>query len=163
MKNGKLFGKLNIIDILILLILIAALVFAAVHLFGGNDGGMANELPTSEPNIRYTVLCRQLPQELADEVIAALQGEDVIVGESIVSPRRIFNNDTIIDAEIISWDTVEEQDGLVSLHLTVEAASTVGAGTFTVGKQEIRVGIEYDIKTTRIELIGQVLSMEILS
>ena len=63
MKNKKLFGKLNIIDILILLILIAALVFVGVRLFGGNDGGTATKLPTSEPNLRFTVLCAQLPRE----------------------------------------------------------------------------------------------------
>lgn len=163
MKNKKLFGKLNIIDILILLILIAALVFVGVRLFGGNGGGPATELPTSEPNLRFTVLCPQLPRELAEEAVSALQGEDVVVGESIVTPRRIFNSNSLLDAEIVSWEIVEREDGLVDLHLTVEAASLVGEGTYTVGKQEIRVGVEYSVKTTRVELMGQVLSMEILS
>lgn len=163
MKNKKLFGKLNIIDILILLILIAALVFVGVRLFGRNGGGPATELPTSEPNLRFTVLCSQLPRELAEEAVSALQGEDVVVGESIVTPRRIFNSNSLLDAEIVSWEIVEREDGLVDLHLTVEAASLVGEGTYTVGKQEIRVGVEYSVKTTRVELMGQVLSMEILS
>lgn len=163
MKNKKLFGKLNIIDILILLILIAALVFVGVRLFGGNGSGTATELPTSEPNLRFTVLCPQLPRELAEEAVSALQGGDVVVGESIVTPRRIFNSNSLLDAEIVSWEIVEREDGLVDLHLTVEAASLVGEGTYTVGKQEIRVGVEYSVKTTRVELMGQVLSMEILS
>ena len=163
MKNKKLFGKLNIIDILILLLLIAALVFAAVRLFGGKSGGVASELPTSEPNLRFTVLCTQLPRELADRTASALQGEDVVVGESIVSPRRIFNSNALLDAEIISWEIVEREDDLVDLRLTIEAASTVGEGIFSIGKQEIRIGVTYPVKTTRIELAGQVLSMEILS
>lgn len=163
MKNKKLFGKLNIIDILILLILLAALVFVGVRLFGGNSSGPATELPTSEPNLRFTVLCTQLPRELAEEVVSALQGEDVIVGESIVTPRRIFNSGSLLDAEVVSWEIVEREDDLVDLHLTVEAASTVGVGTYAIGKQEIRVGITYPLKTTRVELTGQVLSMEILS
>ncbi len=163
MKNKKLFGKLNIIDILILLILIAALVFVGVRLFGGNDGGTATKLPTSEPNLRFTVLCAQLPRELAEETVSALQGEDVVVGESIVTSRRIFNSNSLLDAEIVSWDIIEKDGDLVDLHLTIEAASIVGEGTYTVGKQEIRVGVEYSVKTTRVELMGQVLSMEILS
>lgn len=163
MKNKKLFGKLNIIDIFILLILVAALVFVAVRLFGGHNGAAATELPTSEPNLRFTVLCTQLPRELAEETIAALQGEDVTVDDSIVSPRRIFNSNALLDAEIVSWDLVETEDGLVNLHLTVESASEYSVGSYSVGKQEIRVGAEYSVKTTRIELKGCVLSMETLS
>lgn len=163
MKNKKLFGKLNIIDIFILLILIAALVFVGVRLFGGNDSGTTIELPTGEPNLRFTVLCTQLPRELAEEIVSTLQGEDVVVGESIVNPRRIFNSNTLLDAEIVSWEIVEQEEGLVDLHLTIEAAATVSDGIYTVGKQEIRVGIGHAVKTTRIELGGQVLSMEILS
>lgn len=163
MKNKKLFGKLNIIDILILLILVAALVFVGVRLFGGNDGGVATELPMSEPNLRFTVLCTQLPRELAEQTVSALQGEDVVVGDSIASPRRIFNSGSLLDAEVVAWDIVEKEGDLVDLHLTIEAASTIGDGICAVGKQEIRVGIAYPVKTTRVELTGQVLSMEILS
>lgn len=163
MKNKKLFGKLNIIDILILLILIAALVFVGLRLFGGNDGGSVTELPTSEPNLRFTVLCTQLPQEVAEQAVAALQGENVAFGNGSTSPRRIFNSGSLLDAEVVSWDIVEKEDGVADLYLTVEAASTVGEGVFKVGKQEIRIGITYPVKTTRIELTGQILSMEILS
>lgn len=36
-KNGKLFGKINIIDLLIVLIVIAAVIFVGLRFFGGND------------------------------------------------------------------------------------------------------------------------------
>ena len=42
-KNGRLFGKLNIVDVLILLVVIAAVAFLAVRMVGGSGGS----LPTS--------------------------------------------------------------------------------------------------------------------
>ena len=36
-KNGKLFGKLNIIDLLIILIVIAAIVFIGIRFLGGSE------------------------------------------------------------------------------------------------------------------------------
>ena len=35
-KNGRLFGKLNIVDVLILLVVIAAVAFLAVRMVGGS-------------------------------------------------------------------------------------------------------------------------------
>lgn len=47
-KNGKLFGKINIIDLLIILILVAALVFVGVKfVFSGSSG----ESPATESNM----------------------------------------------------------------------------------------------------------------
>ena len=37
-KNGRLFGKLNIVDVLILLVVIAAVAFLAVRMVGGSGG-----------------------------------------------------------------------------------------------------------------------------
>ena len=36
-KNGRLFGKLNIVDVLILLVILAAVAFLAVHFMGGSS------------------------------------------------------------------------------------------------------------------------------
>ena len=40
-KNGRLFGKLNIVDVLILLVVIAAVAFLAVRMVGGSGGRRA--------------------------------------------------------------------------------------------------------------------------
>lgn len=45
-KNGKLFGKINIIDLLIILIVIAAIAFFALKLSGGDSGGSTTETST---------------------------------------------------------------------------------------------------------------------
>lgn len=41
-KNGKLFGKINIIDLLIIIVLIAAAIFVCTRVFGSDNGGEAS-------------------------------------------------------------------------------------------------------------------------
>ena len=166
MKNKKLFGKLNIIDILILLILIAALVFAAVRLVGGKGADAAlsaEESSEAVQNLRFTVLCQEIPLELAEHAVSALNGEDILIGEDTVSPRRIFNSNVLYDAMIVDSEIIEKEDGLADLLLTVDAAATVKKGAFSIGLQEIRIGVSYIAKTTCLELVGQVQSLEFLS
>ena len=167
MKNKKLFGKLNIIDILILLILIAALVFAAVRLVGGkgaSDAALsAEEASEAVKNLRFTVLCQEIPLELAEHAVSALNGEDILIGEDTVSPRRIFNSNVLYDAMIVDSEIIEKEDGLADLLLTIDAAATVKKGAFSIGLQEIRIGVSYIAKTTCLELVGQVQSLEFLS
>mgnify|MGYP001110412059 CR=1 FL=1 len=48
-KNGRLFGKLNIVDVLILLVVIAAVAFLAVRMVGGSGGECAGEPALHRP------------------------------------------------------------------------------------------------------------------
>lgn len=50
-KNGRLFGKLNIVDVLILLVVIAAVAFLAVRMVGGSGGEtIAADEPSAQAN-----------------------------------------------------------------------------------------------------------------
>ena len=61
-KNGKLFGKINIIDLLIILIVIAAVIFVGMRFFGGND----NDVGTPQ-HVRMTFFAPDAPAFLADK------------------------------------------------------------------------------------------------
>lgn len=69
-KNGKLFGKLNIIDLLIILIVIAAIIFVGLRFFGGND----NDLGTLQ-KVRMTFFADEAPAFLAGK---AAPGDPVV-------------------------------------------------------------------------------------
>lgn len=60
MKNGKLFGKLNVIDLIIILILIACIVFLCVR-FLGNSAPQA----TAPDQVRLTFFAPDAPALLA--------------------------------------------------------------------------------------------------
>ena len=69
-KNGKLFGKLNIIDLLIILIIIAAAIFLGMRIFGG-DEDMQNPART----VRMTFYAPDAPAVLEGKASA---GDPVI-------------------------------------------------------------------------------------
>ena len=140
-KNGRLFGKLNIVDVLILLVVIAAVAFLAVRMVGGSGGEtIAADEPSAQANLRYTVLCEDMPLMQAENAVTAVTAEDYelkLDDDSIlkVSPNQIFNSNKFQAAK-----------------------NTVGS--FVVGTQEVRIGRDYTVKTVDIEMLGTVSAME---
>lgn len=163
MKNGKLFGKLNLIDLLVILVLIAAVVLVVVKLVPGSGSGDDASISVSEqsePNLRFTVLCEDLTEQLVENVIADLENGTYTVGGEAVSPRRIFNSGEILDGEVVAWHTEANDEGTMNLYVTVEANATTPDGVYTLQYQEIRLGKSYIVKTLGIELTGCTVSME---
>lgn len=163
MKNGKLFGKLNIIDILVLLILIAAVVFVGMRLMGRGEAQPTTETVDTKPNLCYTFISNPVTREAAENAVAALTGENADFDGTPVSPCRIFNNNQLVDAMVTGWEILEAPDDMVYLHLTIEAAASYSNGRYIVGTQDLRIGVTYTAKTLVIEFAGRVTGMEKLS
>lgn len=159
----KLFGKggkLNIVDILIILVLVAALVFVGYKLLGGESGQERNtSVPITQPNLRVTVLCEEISPELAERVMAALEEDPREINGNMVEMTQIYYTDRLADGRFVDWYTVEKGEK-VDLYLTIEAAADLSNGVYTVGGQEVRVAKEFVAKTINIEAAGVVFSME---
>ena len=167
-KNGRLFGKLNIVDVLILLVVIAAVAFLAVRMVGGSGGDTIDE-PSAQANLRYTVLCEDVPLTQAENAVAAVTAEDYelkLDDDSIleVSPNQIFNSNKFQDAQITSAEILPQDDSAdgqrVTVRFVIEAAAENTVGSFVVGTQEVRIGRDYIVKTVDIEMPGTVSAME---
>lgn len=118
----------------------------------------------SEPNVRFTVRCEELPVTLYDAVLSELQNGSYEVGGLQVTGCRIYNSNTLLDAFIVSWDGSADDTGdTMSLDLTIEACATLTGGAYTLQYQDLRLGKEYIVKTLGIELTGTILSLESLS
>ena len=121
----KLFGKggkLNIIDLLIILILVAAVAFVGVRLLSDKTDTLGSENAVTEPNLRFTVLVADIHPELAAQVEQALAGDPVDIGGNTVERTRLFNSNKLVDAKIIGHEITTAADGTTELRLTVEAA-----------------------------------------
>ena len=169
-KNGRLFGKLNIVAVLILLVVIAAVAFLAVRMVGGSGGEtIAADEPSAQANLRYTVLCEDVPLTQAENAVAAVTAEDYelkLDDDSIleVSPNQIFNSNKFQDAQITSAEILPQDDSAdgqrVTVRFVIEAVAKNTVGSFVVGTQEVRIGRDYIVKTVDIEMPGTVSAME---
>ena len=149
--------KLNVIDIIVIVIIAAAIVFAAVRLFGSRTAS------ADARTITYEVVVPAVPEEVYESIAAEL-------------PDRMMSNGSMqeatvesVRAEPCAASSIEFEDSAnsgvrivipaegnyVRLIFTCTAApeSTV---TNKLGSQEIRIGKEHIVKTTHFEVTGYV-------
>lgn len=159
----KLFGKggkLNIIDILIIVILLGAIAFAAVKFLGDDTPTLGSENAVTAPNLRATVLCEDIDPALAENLMAALEGEPVSIAGNSVEKTRLFYSNKLENGKIISYETKENPDGTTDLLLTFEAVAVISDGAYSVALQEVRIAKEFIVKTLDVEIEGVIFSME---
>lgn len=143
-KNGRLFGKVNLIDLLVVLLLIAAVGAVAMKTFGNKAVSAAT---SPDVSIRYQVVCEDVPQAVADYCQAN-------VGEQLLSSGKL------LDAHITACTAETDEDGQVNLYFTIEGTSSYSGHTYSMGSQEVRVGMEHLVKTSSIECDGIICSLE---
>ncbi len=146
-EKGRLFGKINLIDLLVILMVLAAAA-ALVWKLGGKSAAKAvvkNDFP-----VTYTVLVSEVPADAA-------RFAETQIGTSLV------NNGKILDAKIISAElsNPDVEAGRTDLRLTIDGSTVFSGNVYKVGSQEIRVGYEYIVKTSELELTGIITAMEV--
>ena len=158
MKQSK--RKLNIIDVIVIVLLVAALAFAGYKLLNRGNEALSDADALSAPNVRFTVLCNDLDPTMAENILASLASEPMSIGGSTVEMTRLYNSNKLVDAQVVAYAAVDGADGTTDLLLTVEANATATPGAFSVVTQEIRIGKDYIVKTVGVEITGQILSLE---
>lgn len=150
-------GKFNIIDILLVVIVlaVAAFAFLAPGMNETEEGDLSNVESSAAQKISFKVICEDVSEVLANSILQTLDGPDVQLEGNTISPRRICNNNKLVDAQITDCQYV---DG--NLLFTVEGSSTFSGGAYMVGTQAVRIGRDYIVKTLDIEIDGAIYDME---
>lgn len=168
-EKGKLFGKLNIIDLLAILVLVAALAFGGYKLVSRSGGnGDAVSTSTGNAHLTYTARVTGVASDIYDEVVRQMEqngGQDQLMANGTMVegayitkveavPHVNYFNDTQ-GRVVISQDT--GADARYDLTFTVEVQS-VDPVTSLVGTQEVRVGKSHIVKTIHLEFNSTVVS-----
>lgn len=155
-EKGKLFGKINIIDFLLILFVIVVAVFAVVKL----SGGMGS---SAEPaTVIYTVRVEEVDPatyEVVKEFVDKETGkkDQLLTGTSLASGYVV---DCVATPHVTYVETDDgrvvpvESSGMdtrLDLVFTLEANIT-DTLTNTVGTQEVRAGMPHIVKTAHFEL-----------
>ena len=154
-EKGKLFGKLNMIDLLVIIFVIAAVIVVGMKFLGGKDEVVSTTRLTY--TVRVTAQSERVAERVAEYVDTAsgkrdqLMANDLLVDAYIIdywtepTVYHKMNNGTV---EIFEADTAEA--GLVDICFVIEANVT-DTLTNEVGTQQVRIGKDHIVKTTHLE------------
>ncbi len=166
-EKGRLFGKLSIIDLLVLLLIIVAAVFVGTRLASRNEGGTV----VNSTRLEYTVLATEVDPATYEVVRRYVDGEAGL-------KDQMMTGSTLCDGYVLDVTAtphvtyVECADGTVKrvessgedtrLDLLFTCVANVSSPlTNSLGSQEIRAGIPHILKTTHFEFqTAQIISVD---
>ena len=127
-EKGRLFGKVNIVDLIIVIIIIAAAAFIGMKLFGPESTTANTE------NVRITLFCEETPTFVADQLEAGVEAwdsENQVTLGTLVDWTLGDSQSAVTDA---NGNVVEiARSGYNSVRLTVEGEGVVSDHGVTIG------------------------------
>ena len=157
-EKGRLFGKINIVDLLVVLVIVIAAVVLGVKFLGG--GGTSAINPAKTP-VRYTVLVQGVEPEVYENIQKYIPGQLMASGELLdgyvtgVTPvEGRVHTATVNTADGTLEIPVNE--GKLDLIFTIEC-NVVNSITTEIGTQEVRVGKIHTVKTDKFELTNGII------
>lgn len=157
-KNGKLFGLVNVIDLLIVVVVVAVL-GAGIYKFGIQPASN-DEAVIEDSEVHMVVKCRVQPEEAARQLA---------VGQKLVA-KNAFQTAEIIDIKVepamwVAWTAEGKAVNTVhpiwkDITVTIKDSASENSPVVRIGGQEARCGKEYILKTNTFELPGIVYDIE---
>ena len=158
-EKGRLFGKINIVDLIVILVIVIAAVVVGMKFLGGGNGNSAIN-PNKTP-VRYTVLVEGVEPEVYENIQKYIPGQLMASGELLdgyvtgVTPVE----GRVHTATVNTADGTLEiplNEGKLDLIFTIEC-NVVNSITTEIGTQEVRVGKTHTVKTDKFELMNGVI------
>ena len=150
-EKGKLFGIINVVDLLVLVAAIAVVAGVGYKLFAKQ----IKEVASPQVSLTMTVRVRGATPFLVNEVQRNSQ-----VGKSLVNGNS-YVNAQITDMKIDDYNQqVTTADGRIVTATDPEKKDLVFTIT-TIGTQEVRAGRTFIVKTNDFETTGNIDSVDI--
>ncbi len=160
-KKGKIFGKLNIIDLIAILLIVAVLALIGYKLLVRSPGGLAGEgqavvytveVKGVEPEV-YEFIQKQLPSQL----MAANELLEASVTDVTATPVEHDTYAMMWNANLGVETLTQVDAGTYNLVFTIEGTVKDNLSS-ELGTQEIRVGKSHIVKTATFELEGGIIT-----
>ena len=150
-EKGKLFGVINLVDLLIL-IAVLIVVGAVGYKF------LAKPVSTAiapESKATVTMRVRGAMPYLVDEVMRTQPGDRLVAGNDYTSGvvEKIEAVPYVITTVTDDGPIVEVTDPIKKdIIITISGTGNPDAAIFKIGNQEVRAGRDFTFKTNRIEI-----------
>ena len=155
LKNGKIFGKFNIIDILVVVVLIAAIIGIAGRIILSQDKGISK---TEEFEIVVRV------DGIREYTVKGLEKKGFVFSEDDIDLGEITNTtQETMKVDTITFDGQRkfiERPGRYTAYVTIKAKGNCVNGTYyDAEKKEVGVGREFQIRTKFVSTTGEIISV----
>lgn len=163
-EKGRLFGKLNLIDLLVVILVVCVIGAVAVKMTG-TEVTKEDQLANAEMvDISYTILCRMVHNDIADYIVENEVGNQLMSNGELVESVFIediqrgtfYENYVTNDGEPKKTESEEYCD----LTFIISGQAPYGENAFRVGSQEVRVGKSHIVKTVGFEITGTCIELE---
>lgn len=156
-EKGRLFGKINIVDLLVILVIVIAAAVLGVKFLGPNSTIAVNPKTTQ---VTYKVLVESVQPEVYENIqqyipSTLMASGELLDGQVTSVEATPHGGDVTVNT---TGDTVAftADKGLLDLTFTVEC-NIANPITTEIGTQEVRVGKTHILKTDKFELNGVIL------
>ena len=154
-EKGRLFGKINIVDLLVILVIIVA---AVVKFLGGNN----NAINPKTYKVTYTVLVENVEPEvyenIQEHIPSTLMASGELLNGQVTGVTAVEHEQRARLSDTGNALVLPIGDGKLDLTFTIEC-NVVNVITTEIGTQEVRIGKTHIVKTDKFELAnGTILS-----
>lgn len=162
-EKGRLFGKINIVDLLVILVVLIAAVVLGWKFLKPNVPGSDLETEDGLVPVTYTVLVENVLPEVYDSVKSYIPGTlmaagEMLDGQIVDVQAETHYNDFVVETEN-GAELIEMDQGRLDLTFTIQC-NVVNPITTLIGTQEVRVGKTHIVKTDKFEMVGTILTCE---
>jgi len=159
-EKGRLFGRINVID----LIIIAVIVLAVVAVGWNIAGSKVSSALCGSKEITYTVRVENVEQNDAANIGTVsfpdqMMSSGSLINGTVESYSVVPHNNTGVREDGTTFTYADEN--YVDVIFTCKATVAANAVTNKVGSQEVRMGKEHIVKSALLEYTGIITSVEI--
>jgi len=159
-EKGRVFGKISVVDLIIVLALILAVAWFAYAKFGRDLG---QEIAAREVPVRYTIVVSGLRPTTADALKKGGPVSEFKTGARIgtISDVKVEQGDIWTMHDDGRWLRTKTDDR-VDVYVTVEATAREGENVVTVNGVEVRVGTSLGVTTKWVAVNGNIMTLDLL-
>ena len=162
-EKGRLFGKINIVDLLVILVVLIAAVVLGLKFLKPNVTGGELETEDGLVPVTYTVLVENVRPEVYESVQKYIPGTmmasgELLDGQIVDVDAATHYNDFLVETDD-GAELIEVDQGRLDLTFTIQC-NVANPITTLIGSQEVRVGKTHIVKTDKFEMVGTILTCE---
>jgi hypothetical protein len=157
-EKGRLFGKINIIDLVVVLLILFLVAAVGYKVLGPNVETSPNAQGEITAVVKFTFK--------TDGVVSSLQkGQKLVFGTDYI-PGAVIEEVNAVEADYVTTDDqgkvhVEKHPFLKDIYVTIKANVDINAPILKVGTQEICQGKNFVLKTQTTDITGSVETITI--